>query len=309
MKRLQHFLPMRLAVALVALFGLACGGGGTPIVEPLPPPTGFQPGVPVFGQRSFVEYVPGELAVIISAPHGGSLAPTEIPDRTVGTTVTDNNTIELARAISTALVARTGRAPHLVITHLRRTKLDANREVVEAAAGNQQAVQAWTEYHAFVDSAKAAALRRSGFAVYIDLHGHGHPIRRLELGYLLSAATLNGDDKSLNTGAIGNSSLRELTALQRPFAEVLRGTTSLGGLLEARGVPAVPSPAMPSPGPEPYFNGGYNTQRHTMNGVVGLQIEAHFTGVRDTDANRRAFAAALAESLQLWTAEHVRRSW
>lgn len=302
--------PFRPMLLLVALLGLACGGGGTPIVAPPPPPPGgYQPGVPVFGARSFVEYVPGELAVVISAPHGGSLTPTDIPDRTVGTITTDNNTMELARAISAALVARTGRAPHLVITHLRRTKLDANREVMEAAAGNPQAIQAWTEYHAFVDSAKAAALRRSGMAVYIDLHGHGHPIARIELGYLVSAATLNGDDKSLNTGTIGNSSLRELPALQRPFAEVLRGTTSLGGLLAARGVPAVPSPAMPSPGADPYFDGGYSTRRHTVNGAVGLQIEAHFTGVRDSDANRRAFAAALAESLQIWIQEHVRRSW
>lgn len=295
---------------VVALLVLACGGDGTTIVAPpLPPTGGYQPGVPVFGQRSFVEYVPGELAVIISAPHGGSLAPTDIPNRTVGTTVTDNNTIELARAISAALVARTGRAPHLVITHLRRTKVDTNREVVEAAAGNPQAVQAWTEYHAFVDSAKAAALRRSGFAVYIDLHGHGHPMARVELGYLLTAGVLNGDDKSLNTGIIGGSSLRELPALERPFAEILRGPTSLGGLLAARGIPAVPSQAMPSPGAEPYFNGGYNTARHTIGGVVGLQVEAHYAGVRDTDANRRAFGAALAESLQLWIEEHVRRSW
>jgi hypothetical protein len=281
-------------------------------VVPLPPPppaTTFTPGVPVFGQRDFIEYIPGELAVVITVPHGGSLAPTDIPNRTVGTTVTDNNTIALGRAIAEALVARTGRAPHLVITHLRRTKLDANREVVEAAAGNPHAIQAWTEFHAFIDTAKAAAVRRSGFAIYIDLHGHSHPIARLELGYLLSAATLNGDDKSLNIGVIGSSSLRALPALQRPFAEILRGPTSLGGLLAARGIPAVPSPAMPSPAGEPYFSAGYNTARHTVNGVVGLQIEAHFVGVRDSDANRRAFAVALAEALQLWTVEHVRRSW
>jgi N-formylglutamate amidohydrolase len=304
------FLP-RLATSLFLTL-LACGDGSDPVVvapPPPPPPSAFTPGVPVYGARNFVEYVPGALAVVISVPHGGAVAPSDIPNRTVGTTVTDNNTIELGRAIAAALEARTGRAPHLVITHLRRTKLDANREVVEAAAGNPQAIQAWNEFHAFVDTAKAIAVAQHGFAVYLDLHGHGHPIARLELGYLLSAASLGLEDKDLNAGFLATSSLRGLPALQRPFAEVLRGPTSLGGLLAVRGFPAVPSPAMPSPGTDPYFNGGYNTQRHTDGPVVGLQIEANFTGVRDTDASRRAFASALAESLHRWIEEFVRRSW
>ncbi len=287
-----------------------CGEGAGPVVgPPPPPPSAFPPGVPVFGQRDFIEYVPGALAVVISVPHGGSVAPSDIPTRTVGTTVTDNNTIALARAISAALVARTGRAPHLVITHLRRTKLDANREIVEAAAGNAQAIQAWTEFHAFVDTAKATAVARHGFAVYVDLHGHGHPIARIELGYLLSASTLGLDDKTLNAGYLASSSLRGLPTLERPFAEVLRGPMSLGGWLAAQGFPAVPSPTMPSPGSDPYFNGGYNTQRHTVGAVVGFQLEAHFTGVRDTEASRVAFATAFAESLHRWIEEHLRRSW
>jgi hypothetical protein len=296
------------------LFLLACGDGTDPVVvapppPPPPPPSAFTPGVPVYGARNFVEYVPGAMAVVISVPHGGAVTPSDIPNRTVGTTVTDNNTIELGRAIAAALEARTGRTPHLVITHLRRTKLDANREVVEATAGNPQAAQAWTEYHAFVDTAKAIAVAQHGFAVYLDLHGHGHPIARLELGYLLSAASLRLEDAALNAGFLASSSLRGLPPLQRPFAEVLRGPTSLGGLLAVRGFPAVPSPAMPSPGNDPYFDGGYSTQRHTGGAVVGLQLEANFTGVRDTDASRRAFASALAESLDRWIEEFVRKSW
>lgn len=293
---------------LLLLLGLGGGcSGATPIVAPPPPSSSFTPGVPVFGRNDYVEYIPGELAVIISAPHGGALTPTEIPDRTVGTTVTDNNTIELARAVSAALVTRTGRAPHVILAHLRRTKLDANREVVEAAAGNAAAITAWTEYHGFVDTAKALAIARRGYAVYLDLHGHGHAIARLELGYLLSSGDLAQEDKTINSGHLSRSSLRELPALERPFAEILRGSASLGGLMASRGFPAVPSPAMPSPGSDPYFSGGYSTSRHTVKGVVGLQIEHQFTGVRDTDSNRRAYAAALAEALDLWVQEHLRR--
>ncbi|MBP6443945.1 MAG: hypothetical protein KA267_08000 [Gemmatimonadales bacterium] len=298
---------MRLRAALLLLV-VGCGGAPV-VVAPPPPPVTFPVGVPVFGRNNYVEYIPGDLAVIISVPHGGVMTPTEIPDRTVGTTATDLNTIDLGREIAAALMTRTGRTAYLIVSHLKRTKLDPNREVVEGAAGNAAAITAWGEFQAFVDTATRAAVARHGFAVYIDLHGHGHPVARLELGYLLSAATLNLGDAQLNAGYLAGSSLRTLPPLQRPFAEILRGETSLGGMLAARGFPAVPSPAMPSPGIDPYFDGGYNTSRHTLNQVVGLQIEGHYAGVRDSEANRRAFAAALAAALDEWVQLHVRRSW
>ena len=121
----------------------------------------------------------------------------------------------------------------------------------------------------------------------VDLKKDGEAILR-------QVAEVIRGDAQLNAGYLAGSSLRTLPPLQRPFAEILRGETSLGGMLAARGFPAVPSPAMPSPGIDPYFDGGYNTSRHTLNQVVGLQIESHYAGVRDSDANRRAFAAALA---------------
>lgn len=296
---------MRLALLL---FLVGCGAAPT-VAPPPPPPAPYPTGIPVFGRNGYVEYVPGDLAVVVSVPHGGALTPAEIPDRTIGTTVTDINTIELGRAVVAALLERTGRTPHLIISHLKRTKLDPNREVVEGAAGNPAAVTAWEEFQRFVDTAAATEVRRHGFAVYVDLHGHGHPIARLELGYLLSAGTLALGDQALGAPQWRASSLRELPPLQRPFAEILRGDSSLGGLLQVRGYPAVPSPIMPSPGTDPYFDGGYNTARHTMGGVVGLQIEANYGGVRDNEASRRAFAAALAEALDRWVQLHVRRAW
>ncbi|MBM3750216.1 MAG: hypothetical protein FJW21_03410 [Acidimicrobiia bacterium] len=242
---------------------------------------------------------------MISVPHGGALTPASIPNRTVGTTVTDTNTIELGQAISQAFVTRLGRRPHLVIVHLRRTKLDANREVVEAAQGNADAIRAWNEYHAFVELAMAAVRQRSGTGLYIDLHGHGHAKARLELGYLLSAATLNGTDAQLNgSNAAASSSLR-LLAQQSSLtsAALLRGASSLGGLLEGR-VPSVPSPSAPSPGSDPYFDGGYSTSRHTLT-LPGLQIESHFTGVRDTATSRAAFGDALVTALETFLRVHL----
>lgn len=53
------------------------------------PVADYLPGVSYFGRRDYVEYIPGELPVVLSVPHGGALTPTEISDRTSGTVVTD----------------------------------------------------------------------------------------------------------------------------------------------------------------------------------------------------------------------------
>lgn len=301
-----------LPLTAITSLALACGGGSTPTTPgtgapapPVPAVCAGTVGATCFGTSNYIEYAPGDLPVVISVPHGGALTPASIPNRTVGTTVTDTNTVELGRALADALRVRTGRTPHLVIVHLRRTKLDANREVVEAAQGNAEATRAWEEYHAFIEQATNAVRQRSGTGVYIDLHGHGHPIARLELGYLLSIDTLNQPDAHLDAiGALASSSLRLMTgATSLSSSALLRGPRSLGGLLEGR-VPSVPSPSMPGPGPDPYFNGGYSTSRHTLM-LPGLQIESHYTGVRDSAASRTSFSATLADALVTFLSEHL----
>ncbi len=263
------------------------------------------PGATIFGRNSYIEYQVGDAPLVLSAPHGGSLTPAEIPDRTVGTTVTDMNTDPLARSVATAFLAETGRRPHLVIARLRRTKLDPNREIVEAAAGNAAAERAWREYHGFLEAARVAATTAGPTPFYVDLHGHGHADQRLEWGYLLSAATLALTDAALNAGPYRDqSSIRGMAAgAGGNFAALLRGPGSLGGRFEAAGYPSVPSPGKPAPGADPYFDGGYSTARHgSRDGgpVSGVQLEMNFTGVRDTEANRLAFAAAAAGILSAW---------
>ncbi len=162
---------------LVTVLSLSCGGGPTaPSAAQTATPAACSgtPGASCFGRNNYIEYIAGDLPIVVSVSHGGALAPASIPDRTMGTTVTDSNTIELGHAISGAFTARSGRAPHLVLMHLRRTKLDANRELVEGAQGNAEAIQAWGEYHAFIEQAMATVRQRSGTGFYIDLHGHGH---------------------------------------------------------------------------------------------------------------------------------------
>ncbi len=88
------------------------------------------------------------------------------------------NTQEVARAFGQTLFDRTGRRPHIVINRLHRIKLDANREIGEAAQGNATAETAWREFHEFIEAAKDAVFDDFGRGLYIDLHGHGHDNQR-----------------------------------------------------------------------------------------------------------------------------------
>lgn len=246
-----------------------------------------------WGARNYVEYVPGSAPIIIASPHGGSLRPTTVADRTYGVTAQDRRTQETARALAAAILDRTGRRPHLVISHLHRTKLDPNREVIEAAQGDPIAIQAWNDFHGFITTARAAVTADWGGGLFIDVHGHGHPEGWVELGYLLDASTLALSDPQIDQPAYRNgSSIRALAS--RPgasFPLLLRGTASLGGALQGSGIATVPSPVHPDPAGGNYFRGGYDTRRHGSQAggtVDGVQIELPFS-IREFSQTRAPF--------------------
>jgi hypothetical protein len=265
----------------------------------------YAPGRTYFGRRGYVEFRAGGLPIILSAPHGGTLEPAEIPDRAPGTTVSDLGTEDLARSVAAALRSRTGREPALVICRLKRVKLDVNREIGEGAQGNPAA------YHRFLDAARTMAAGRHGRALVVDLHGHGHPRPRTEIGYLLSAADLDRPDAELDDPIWARqSSVRSLSAESGlRFSALIRGPSSLGGLLESAGYPSVPGPATPGPGADPYFEGGYITRRHgSAHGgpSSAIQIETPYHGLRDTPAARARFAEALADALAAYVGSQLR---
>jgi hypothetical protein len=295
----------------LCLAGCATGStspGGTPGTETPDAPTGpFIVGSSYFDPDQYVEYQAGSAPLILIAPHGGTLSPATLPDRTCAGCETSNdlNTQELSRAVADSFAAKTGRRPHLVANKLHRRKFDANREVPEATGGTLALERSWRWLHAFIDTAKAAIVRTPGRGLVLDMHGHGHAILRLEIGYLLSANTLRLDDAGITaTNAMGQSSIARMVADARagePPVALLNGANSLGGLLAAAGVPSVPSPQDRAPKDgELYFTGGYNTQRHgsVQGGTIdAIQIEHNNAGIRDTQLNRERYAGILATAL------------
>ncbi len=287
---------IRSVLALLAAF--AAGGLAAQTGAPL------VPGNSLFSKANLIEYVPGDLPIVLTAPHGGHLMPSDIPSRTSGVLDSDAHTQELSRTIAAVLHERTGHHIHVVISRLHRSKLDPNRDLPEAAV-QQTAVAAWTAYHQFIEDACAASIRTHGWAFLIDLHGHGHKQPQVELGYVHSALDLADCVERINEPSFAASGSLGLVAARSPlpYNELLHGPTSLGALLENHGFPATPSPRQPIPG-EPFFRGGYTVQRHCKASrlVTGLQVEANRSRLRDTPAHRlrfaRSFSTALAGFLQ-----------
>ena len=244
----------------------------------------YVPGNTYYDATGYIEYRAGNLPIVLSAPHGGSLEPSSIPNRdcTGCVYVKDSWTQTIAEGMYDQFVSESGLYPHVIINLLHRKKLDANRDIGDAADGNATIEQAWQGYHSFIDAAKAQIVTDHGKGIFLDIHGHAHSIQRIEVGYLLSASELRRTDAELNTNTyIDDSSIKNLVRNNiqgHSHSDLLRGVESFGSLMNNKGFPSVPSLTDPFPNTgESYFSGGYNTQRHgsqANDGAIdGIQLE------------------------------------
>jgi len=245
----------------------------------------YQLGVTYQDSEGYIEYTYGNLPLIISIPHGGDLKPAAIPDRNCDGCVT-------------------GCVPHVIINKLHRTKLDANRDLVEGADGDPIGGAAWIAYHDYIKVAQDSISAYYDRGLFLDLHGHDHTIQRVELGYLLSHGDLQLSDAELDTDTYTDKcSVRHLAEsnVSSSLSELVRGEGSLGHELVYRTHPTVPSPADLFPlGGEPYFSGGYNTAVYgsrDSGSIDAIQIECN-SEIRFDSLKRVAFADNLARAIR-----------
>lgn len=301
------FIPVNISglflLLSVTFLNVACKKDAKPetIVETIE--SNWKDGDVFLDDDGWTECVVGNMPLIISVPHGGQLQPEHIPNRTCegSTTVTDLNTIELAREISQSIQAKYNVKPYMVICHLKRTKIDQNRELEGATCGNNDLDATWALFHDYIDTALSDAVSKFGSALYIDLHGHGHTKQRLELGYSLDKEELRNIYVVSNIeSAWRKSSLNNLKTIKngQDFRNRMIGDLAFGTMMENEGYRSVPSKLDPYPKTEEsYFNGGYNTRLYTSEKypkVFGWQIEANLDGVRDK-AGRPLFANAFSK--------------
>lgn len=273
----------------------------------------FKEGNVYYDKNKWVEFVPGNMPLVISVPHGGLINLLDIPDRTCpdAVTVIDSHTQDLARAIDSVFRRDYRFHPSIVYCNLRRLKVDMNREIELGTCGNDEMRIPWMQWHDWVDTALAMAVKQYGQSVYIDLHAQGHPEQRLELGYLLTPKELEelskGDNDTLYTS---KASIKNLIAAHNgklTLKEMLTGSNAFGTWMVESGFPSTPSKQDPfAYSYQKYFNGGYNTARYARYpSVFGWQIETNYKGVRDTPDAYYRFAEAFVKNIMRYIATYT----
>jgi hypothetical protein len=237
------------------------------------------------------------LPVIIAAPHGGYLEPEDLPDLP-DRHGRDNFTQEASIETAEQLHRLTGQWPHLIINHLHARKLNAARAIDEAAGDNADARLAFEDFHRFIDAAKADVTAGWGAGHYLDMHANGHDERWTEIGLGISGTLLNDDDEVILARCPLSTVANLCGPLARPLLELVRGPTSLGGMLMEAGFRAVPSPEIPRPEDGGFFYAGWNTWRHgsrTEGTIDATHVESYWRFLRQPQ--RSAYTEAIARAM------------
>jgi N-formylglutamate amidohydrolase len=247
--------------------------------------------------NEFLQVQRGELPVIITAPHGGSLAIPGVPKRVgpegelkSGKFVTgqDTRTFELATATAKRVEELTGKKPYLVAMKAHRQFVDPNRPEKEAVEHpNAQLVHAafHRQVREFVDELRKKFPQG---ALLLDIHGQ--------------AASTNTIFRGTQNGTT------VMKMVEKHGAVALTGEHSILGYLAAKGINVSPTNTPPgSPRETSGFSGGYIVRSygsHTTHGVDAIQLE--FGGAFRMDAGKREETAKfLAEAIKAYTEKYL----
>ncbi|MCG6192393.1 hypothetical protein LFX25_03965 [Leptospira sp. FAT2] len=251
----------------------------------------------------------GELPIIITAPHGGSLLPAEMKTRTTGTLGNDSNTADLAIKIRDELQKFLGKRPHLILNHLDRSKIDMNRSTNQAVDDEndpdfQTNLRAYTDFHRFINLTRTHIAGKFTRGILVDIHGHAQDENIVQIGLDLTEAELESNENNWATNNLHrSSSLRALVENgNMTLKEAILGNDAVGTLLEEKGFPSFPNRQLrnfATTGTNHYFTGGYNTATYGSGSggrIDSFQMETPGPNLRNTENTRADFAKKFAES-------------
>ncbi|MFM8574128.1 MAG: hypothetical protein ACKOAU_21205 [Pirellula sp.] len=234
----------------------------------------------------------GDLPVVLSAPHGGTLKIVGVEAREgVGMptgpagffTGRDGGTSELAVEVSEALERKTGKKPYLVISKTHRKYLDPNRPS-EIAYEDSDAAPVYQRYHGTLQKYCKQILEKYHTGLLLDIHGQGSSSQTVYRG------TANG---------------KTVARLKERFGEAAHtGDKSLFGNLHRLGWKVYPHPG---DGKEQSgFTGGYIVQTHGSHRPIGLDaIQLEFGAEYRSKANRAKSAEVLAQAIIDYMREYI----
>mmetsp|Transcript_26709 Transcript_26709/g.38691 ORF Transcript_26709/g.38691 Transcript_26709/m.38691 type:complete len:450 (+) Transcript_26709:129-1478(+) len=250
-------------------------------------------------------------ALVIAVPHGGSLRPDYINDRKTNDPtycpsggcriLADSYTKPIAETLANKFIQNYCKVPYLIINELHRSKMDANREIGEAAFGNAIAESAWTKFHEYINEAQSNVQTKFGTVknkasiegvrgLVFDVHGysgtdwHNDGSDFIQWGYCLGKDSL---DKNDITSSKTRGSFTHARHMPGESLECLvRGPKSLGQRFNeqlplslassetcGRGLPSLDYPDPKAVASDPaycadndgvcsYYSGGYDVEVH-----------------------------------------------
>ena len=234
----------------------------------------------------------GQLPVVLSAPHGGTLQIRGVePRQGVGMatgpsgffTGRDAGTSELAVALADAIEKRMGKRPYLVISKVHRKYLDPNRPS-GIAYEDSDAAPVYQRYHGMLQRYCNEILEEHHTGLLLDIHGQGSSSKTLYRG------TANG---------------KTVARLKERFGESAHtGEKSLFGPLGRLGWTVFPPQG---DGKEQSgFTGGFIVQTHGShqpNGLDAMQLE--FGADYRNKTQREKTAEVLSQAVQEYLEEYV----
>lgn len=234
----------------------------------------------------------GQLPVVLSAPHGGTLQIRGVePRQGVGIatgpsgffTGRDAGTSELAVALADAIEKRMGKRPYLVVSKVHRKYLDPNRPS-GIAFEDSDAAPVYQRYHGMLHRYCKEILEEHHTGLLLDIHGQGSSSKTLYRG------TANG---------------KTVARLKERFGESAHtGEKSLFGTLGRLGWTVFPPQG---DGKEQSgFTGGFIVQTHGShqpNGLDAMQLE--FGADYRNKTQREKTAEVLSQAVQEYLEEYV----
>ncbi len=233
---------------------------------------------------------PGDLPILITAPHGGTNVVKDVLTRTNGTILRDDGTYELALLVSEELTKLTkGKKPYLVAAQFHRKYLDVNRPATNAFE-SPGAKPYYDAYHQQTSNYVAEIRKRfGGEGLMIDLHGQAR------------------DAASIFRGT-GNG-VTVMRLIQKQGESAFTGTNSILGHLAQMGYHVIPNNTPPGKPPEDRsYNGGFTVRTygsHKADGIDALQLEL---GSQLRRADRKKFAKDLAQAIFTFQKEYLKQT-
>ena len=227
MNKIQYFL-------LFVIFLVSCDDR---IGQPIPPETNitYKPGNIYGNPLGHIKYLVGNTPIVISIPHGGSLTPSTIP--VINPELYQEiNTKELSERLVYHIFELTGgKYPHVIYSNVHPSHFNVDTTLVEGTANNTYAVQGYTSYHSFLETAVDTVLSQFPVGFLIDLHAENSHSQEVEIGYGLSKVELD-----LTNGALNEEGLQSVSTIQQYvqisssfFSDIIRGGSSLGSKISS----------------------------------------------------------------------------